>query len=159
MLPYNIIPICLIHLHCNTYSPTPQPTPYLWIRNPIWGEHSKCGLQLEYLVLCNYTYIITPLWVVAHAPCMHLQCSVWLPFMPWYRSFIATPQGVLTGLGWMLKMVFECVLNVNCMNGWGRYGGLRNCTQDLHTFNALLTSWNAYCMVESAYTQGFWCWC
>jgi hypothetical protein len=32
------------------------------------------------------------------------------------------------------------VLNVNCMNGWGRYGGLRNCTQDLHTFNALLTS-------------------
>ena len=27
------------------------------------------------------------------------------------------------------------------------FGGFQNCTQDLHTFNALLTSWKAYCMV------------
>ena len=33
-------------------------------------------------------------------------------------------------------------------------GGFRNCTQDLHTFNALLTSWRAYCMVWKSYSSG-----
>ena len=129
----------------------------------IWETKTRTlitsGLHFWKTRVLQRPWIITPLWVAAHAPCMHLQCSVWLPFMPWYRSFIVTPQGDLSGLRWMLQMVFECVLNVNWVNGWGRYGGLRNYTQDLHTFNALLNSWNAYCMVENAYTQGFWCWC
>jgi hypothetical protein len=36
-------------------------------------------------------------------------------------------------------------------------GGLQKCTQDLHTFNALLTSCRRHCMVEKAYTASFWC--
>ena len=74
--------------------------------------------------------------------------------MPWYWSFIVTPQGTLRGLRWMLKKgIWVCVSDGQ--REWlDRYGGFRNCIQNLHTLNALLTSWKAYCMVGKSYSSG-----